>query len=577
MIFYRKQISFDPKANYLLLFWIWVGGMTWAQLAHAGQHSKSERPDWSEGVLLESDRGNIFKLPEEEWKRKINAGKHHTLNYPVTTTGALIPYQLVSDIYEAKPWHPLSILARTIFSWVGKADDETALYRFLGLHPHRDVSPRYSLPKPTDPRTKGFLGASLIETEHGTGVTFSCAACHVGNLFGTPILGLTNRFPRANEFLLDGKKLIGLGNLGLLRPFWGTDPDTLAMLETLKHNMHWVDGKQPIAAGLDTSLAQVDLSLKRREPDVFASKTERAAKNPRPSLLHKKPADSKPAVWWNLKYKNRWLSDGSVVSGNPIITNFLWNEIGRGSDLQRLQDWLAQNQQTIDELTATVFATEAPRYLDFLPEESINLQFARQGQALFNENCSRCHGTYEKGWDSLEPDSDFQDLIATLRVDYAASTPVVEVGTDPHRYEGMAVFSEDLNRLQLSKDFGVRVVPQQGYVPPPLVGIWSRWPYLHNNSIPNLCQLLTAPEKRVKEYWAGEALNPDRDFDQECVGYPLGAAVPDEWKKDRSKRFDSSKEGLSNQGHGEGIILRDGVEVYSAQDKVHLLHFLKTL
>jgi len=48
-------------------------------------------------------------------------------------------------------------------------------------------------------------------------------------------------------------------------------------------------------------------------------------------------ADSKPAVWWGLKYKNRWLSDGSVVSGNPIFTNIIWNELVTLNDLTDLK------------------------------------------------------------------------------------------------------------------------------------------------------------------------------------------------------------------------------------------------
>src|SRR5690606_32227603 len=131
--------------------------------------------------------------------------------------------------------------------------------------------------------------------------------------------------------------------------------------------------------------------------------------------LEKIPADSKPAVWWNLKYKTRWLLDGSVVSGNPIYTNILWNEIGRGADLKELEEWFANNQQTIDELTSYVFAAKAPLFNDFFPNQ-IDIELAKKGEKLFLNNCSGCHGIYQKGWSQEDHQSlSYQDNIKTIK------------------------------------------------------------------------------------------------------------------------------------------------------------------
>jgi hypothetical protein len=121
------------------------------------------------------------------------------------------------------------------------------------------------------------------------------------------------------------------------------------------------------------------------------------------------------------------------------------------------------------------------------------------------------------------------------------------------------------------------VEPQKGYVPPPLDGIWSRWPYFHNNSIPNLCALLTRASERPKTYWAHEAKDTATDYDQDCGGYPVGAKTPESWKKDKTYFYDSSKEGLSNAGHDEKIFIENGIELYSAEQKRELIEFLKTL
>src|SRR6185436_3509545 len=150
------------------------------------------------------------------------------------------------------------------------------------------------------------------------------------------------------------------------------------------------------------------------------------------------------------------------------------------------------------------------------------------------------------------------------------------VGTDSHRRRAMHSL-EQLNHLRISGDYGINVREQSGYVPPPLVGIWARWPYLHNNSVPNLCALLTAGPERASTYWSGEARDPQTDFDFECNGYPLGPKTPPAWRADRAHFFDSARQGLSNRGHDEGIFLHNGRDLLSAADKRDLIRFLQTL
>src|SRR5690606_23620937 len=144
-----------------------------------------------------------------------------------------------------------------------------------------------------------------------------------------------------------------------------TTEEERAMMAQAKKALMYTGHRSPQVLGLDTSLAQVALSLSKREKDPYATRSSSSYKHPRPNRLETMVSDSKPAVWWNVKYKNRWLSDGSIVSGNPVHTNFLWNEIGRGTDLKELESWLLKNQETIDDLTAAVFASKAPRYEDF--------------------------------------------------------------------------------------------------------------------------------------------------------------------------------------------------------------------
>jgi mono/diheme cytochrome c family protein len=422
------------------------------------------------------------------------------------------------------------------------------------------------------------MGATLITTENGEALTFGCAACHASDLFGVKVLGLTNRFPRANEFFREGQLVAPYINSFLFKDLLKTTEGERVMMVTAKKATTWVGTKKPMVLGLDTSLAQVALSLSKRAQDPYATRSIETARNPRPNKLSQMVADSKPAVWWNVKYKNRWLSDGSIVSGNPVHTNFLWNEIGRGTDLVKLEHWMHNSQSQIEALTAAVFATKPPRYEKFFGPDAIDINQAMRGQKHFIQSCQKCHGTYEKGWDqSHAHEMSKTELVQNVKVTYHKKTPVIDVGTDPGRWLGMKEFADELNQLQISKNLATVVEPQKGYVPPPLDGIWARWPYFHNNSIPNLCTLLTPSAQRPKIYLARKALDKDKDFDSHCVGYPVAEVTEIDKQEKSAYVYDTRLEGLSNSGHDEKIFIKDGKEILNHEQKAELIEFLKTL
>ena len=140
------------------------------------------------------------------------------------------------------------------------------------------------------------------------------------------------------------------------------------------------------------------------------------------------------------------------------------------------------------------------------------------------------------------------EQIKTVRVTYHDKTPVKNVGTDPQRWQGTEAFADALNNLKISKWMKTVVEPQEGYVPPPLEGIWARYPYFHNNAVPNLCALFTPPSKRRKTFIQGYSDDPETDYTQECVGYPIGKDIPKEWHEEKDAFFDTRRHGLSNSG-----------------------------
>lgn len=530
--------------------------------------------DWSEAVEVSTPRSNIYQLSATAFEKKVNEGKRHALIYPVDVSDLLIPYQPLKTFFESAPNDPVRKVIYDLARVVSPFKSMNDVYGWLGVHDYptsvQTETPN-ALPELSSIEKSLPMGATIIHTEDGEALTFGCAACHTSDLFGVKVLGLTNRFPRANEFFRQGQTYAPYVNSFLFKDLLKTTEGERILMANAKNVTKWVGAREPVVLGLDTSLAQVALSLAKREKDPYATRTPRSAMFPRPNKLSKMVADSKPAVWWNVKYKNRWLSDGSIVSGNPVHTNFLWNEIGRGTDLTKLEKWMDASGPKIEALTAAVFATNAPRYEKFFGLDAINVEQARRGQAHFVQSCQKCHGVYEKGWDRPNASAlSKSKLIENFKITYHKKTPVIDVGTDPGRYLGMKEFAEDLNRLQISKNIKTVVVPQKGYVPPPLEGIWARWPYFHNNAIPNLCALLSPQSERPVSYVAGKAINKETDFDQECVGYPLGDKAPEAWSKNKDYLYNTKLEGLSNSGHTAGINL-------SKEQKRELIEFLKTL
>ena len=532
-------------------------------------------PDWSSTATIpETGRPNPYQWDEVTLQEKIQKGRVHAVDYPVEITGLLIPARPVMKILNLEPGDPRFGWMKFLLSLSSDFKNFKGFWEWLGLNDYPETE-QAGIPFTNGIKPEYPMGVSVIRKNGADGFTLSCAACHTSTLFGKPILGMTNRFPRANLFFIHGQSALEKVSSKLFSKIYKTSDAETAMYEQSREKIGSVGLKRPQALGLDSSLSQVALSLAKRAPTEWAERTAEDQAHPRPNLLDHLVADSKPAVWWNVKYKTHWLADGSVLSGNPVFTNFLWNEIGRGGDLPPLVQWLNEHSDVVEELTTAVFATEAPKWKYFFGPASINITRAKRGEQIFSQTCTHCHGEYQKAW-SLKTMSPGVALFDTIQTRYTES--VKDVGTDSGRREGMQALADALNPLAFSKTYQIVIEPQAGYVPPPLDGIWARYPYLHNNSIPNLCALMTPPEARPQIYFSGKPIDRDLDFSQECVGYPLGSAVPATWKKDTDHRFDTHLPGLSNQGHYDRIF-RDarGQERLTSEQKKDLLEYLKTL
>lgn len=172
-----------------------------------------------------------------------------------------------------------------------------------------------------------------------------------------------------------------------------------------------------------------------------------------------------------------------------------------------------------------------------------------EGRAVYARACASCHGSYD---DSLTAPrlTGFPNWIG-------------DVGTDPARVDltGREI-ARAVNGGPYAEHLSARAAT--GYVAPPLTGLWSSAPYLHNGSVPTLWHLMR-PGTRPARFDVG-----GHRIDLERVGIdlaPPGDYVP--WSI--PAEVDTGAFGLSNGGHAVGF---DGL---SEGEKDALLEYLKLL
>ena len=203
---------------------------------------------------------------------------------------------------------------------------------------------------------------------------------------------------------------------------------------------------------------------------------------------------------------------------------------------------------------------QAENYLgEFLPPKypfKIDKLKAEKGQKIFATTCQGCHGSYAR--DQFDHPIYEQTKHIPLRI----------VKTDPDRLNSL---TEDLYKLieinPLNDVIQSVRKKEPGYVAQKLWGVWSRFPYLHNASVPTLYDLLIEPVQRPKSFSLKNAGEKER-FDEEKLGL---TAIP--VKNESIRRlYDTSRVGHSNQGH-----YFDSFKGLSHDNRLELIEYLKTL
>lgn len=169
------------------------------------------------------------------------------------------------------------------------------------------------------------------------------------------------------------------------------------------------------------------------------------------------------------------------------------------------------------------------------------------GHGTYVARCASCHGDY--GLDPERP--------------RMASFPNWEgdVGTDALRRQLVTPEVVDAVNGSFGAHIAARTV--ETYAAPPLTGLWSSGPYLHNGAVPTLWHLMHPEERPARFDVGGHSVDLDR------VGVLIGPGGREPWAE--SVTIDTSEPGFSAVGHEAPF------ETMSEAEKAALLEYLKLL
>ncbi len=344
----------------------------------------------------------------------------------------------------------------------------------------------------------------------------NCFTCHGGSVYGTTMPGAPNNKIQLQTFIEDvrtaklklGKPLGHMEIGSVFIPLGSTAGTTNAVMFGVGL-MHFRDA--------DLNVLPVNSS---------------------PRMVHH---DMDPPAWWLMHRKSRIYADGFAQKGHRGLMQFM---MVRENGPEKFREWEADFRDVLE----FIESLRPPKY-----PLAVDAQLAAKGRAIFNESCSQCHGTYGDG--STHPER----LI-----------PIDEIGTDRVRLDALTKANRAGYGASWFAHYGEQETwsDPQGYVAPPLDGVWASAPYFHNGSVPTLWHVLNPTDRPV--VWRRTA----EELDEERVGLQVETLdeVPRRIGDAALKRsyFDTRVAGKSAAGHDFSLEL-------TAEERLAVLEYLKTL
>lgn len=257
--------------------------------------------------------------------------------------------------------------------------------------------------------------------------------------------------------------------------------------------------------------------------------------------IHTRYGYQQAPMWWTIKFRDRVYTDGASQTGG--YRTMMATSLGFGTsiaDLKKLDDEFRAVHHYL-------LSLEAPGWPFAEPDPAS----VKRGKALFDRHCASCHGTH------TGPDARYPNRIE----------PVDAVGTDPVRTDQFTQTEASwVNASWIGKEHPM--TSTDGYLAPPLVGVWASAPYFHNGSVPTLAGVLDSSAR--PDHWRRTG-RTKTDYDPDAVGWRYTVETP-RGRETRAQRrtYDTSTRGLDNRGHTYGDQL-------DTDERAALLDYLKTL
>ncbi len=354
--------------------------------------------------------------------------------------------------------------------------------------------------------------------------TMNCFACHGGSVYGRLTPGApNNRYAlqtlteevRSTKFRL-GKPL-GRMELGSLVIPLGTTNGTTNAVVFGMGLMHYRDDQ---------------LNLVDRPPASFTHH------------------DMDTPAWWYFYRRPYIYIDGFAPKGHRGLMQFMLVPENDAS-------FFREHEDEFRDVYAYLSSLRAPKY-----PERVDESLAGRGKKLFEQNCAECHGTYGHATDA--------ESIAAYP---NQMVPIEEIGTDPVRHSALPVAGREHYARSWFAHAGEAderetLTDPDGYVAPPLDGVWASAPYFHNGSVPTLWHVLHPSKRPV--VW--RPMGTEMDESKVGLTFETVERVPLENPDVAIRRsyFDTRRFGKSAAGH-------DYPDQLDESEKRAVLEYLKTL
>lgn len=369
----------------------------------------------------------------------------------------------------------------------------------------------------------GFEAANGVAVLNG-----NCFTCHAGKLNGEVVLGLGDSF---SDFEKNPQPLSKVMRLGMKIKYGKQSPEWEAYKNFDRYFAAAAPHIETNNPGVNPAAHLAEACVAYRDPQTLEYTGDPILELPDYVI----GSDVPPL--WNVKKKNA-LYYTAVGRGDFSKLLFQASVLG-------IADSAAAREavNNFKHVVAWLEQLAPPPY-----PAAVDQRLAQQGQLLFEEHCSGCHGTYGDK-------ETYPNKVIALNV----------VKTDPYyaTYAIQAPIVDWYNESWFATSYPPsHFEPEAGYIAPPLDGIWATAPYLHNGSVPNLELLLNS--KKRPAYWQRSGNTHDYNYQQVGWNFTAKNNASGKWT------YDTTIPGYSNVGHYFGDKLSD-------PERSAVIEYLKTL